>query len=124
MTTADLNQLAISGHVRRDPELRYCDDGTSVCSFVLTHISEHEKSGHYELQFYNVRIHGSLAESVAASCSTDERIVVIGRLDCELHETLTGYQPVVSIIATNIITMHGPTEQTRLSAEQLPLAGG
>jgi single stranded DNA-binding protein len=120
MTTADLNQLLISGHVRREPELREEPDGDSVCSFVLTHTSEHQESGHWELQFYNVHIYGPLAESFAETCKTGQKIMITGRLDCELHETLTGYQPVVSIIATSVITLYGMAEHNSV-AEQLNL---
>jgi single-stranded DNA-binding protein len=35
MTTADLNQVLISGHVRRQPELREKPDGHSVCRSAL-----------------------------------------------------------------------------------------
>ena len=120
MTTADLNQLLISGHVRREPELRQEPDGDSDCSFVLTHTSEHEESGHWELQFYNVHIHGPLGESFAATCKTGQKIMITGRLDCELRQTLMGYQPIVSIIATSVITLYGVAEHNSV-AEQLNL---
>jgi single-stranded DNA-binding protein len=120
MTTADLNQLLISGHVRRQHELRKEADGASVCSFVLTHTTEHEESGHWELQFYNVTVHGPLGESFAETCKTGQKIMITGRLDCELHETLTGYQPVISIIATSIITLYGIAEPNSV-ADQLHL---
>ena len=87
---------------------------------MLTHTSEREESGHWELQFYNVTIHGQLGESFAASCKTGQRVMITGRVDCELRETLMGYQPVVSIIATSIITLYGTVEHNSV-AEQLNL---
>jgi single-stranded DNA-binding protein len=120
MTTADLNQLLISRHVRREPELRQEPDDDSVCSFVLTHTSEHEESGHWELQFYNVAIHGPLGESFAETCKAGQKVMITGRLDCELRETLMGYQPVISIIATSVITLYGMAEHNSV-AEQLHL---
>ena len=37
MSGFDINQLTISGHLTRDPELRKLNGGTSVCSIRIAH---------------------------------------------------------------------------------------
>lgn len=104
MHTQDLNQLTISGRVRSAPRLHQFDDGDIACEFVLTHSSDHYETGHWELQYYNVHIWGQAAQTFADTFALDQQIVVTGRLDAVYEQTLTGYQPIVAIIANRIIT--------------------
>jgi single-stranded DNA-binding protein len=122
MTTFDINQLTISGHVESQPELEEHPDYGSVCRFVLTHTTEPPDPERFEceLQFYNVAIYGPLGESFMATFKPGMRIIINGRLDCEHQQTLLGYQPTASILADSIITLHGTTEQTSDEADQLP----
>jgi hypothetical protein len=116
MCIQDLNQLTISGRVRSEPQLQHFDDGDSSCTLVLTHSTDHHETGHWELQYHNVAIWGPDARTF------DQQIVVTGRLDSIYEPTLTGYQPIVSIIANRIITLHGASEQVASVVEQLRLA--
>ena len=119
MTTSDVNQLTISGHVEREPELQEYPGCGSVCTFVLTHTREHEESGHWELQFYNVAAYGPLGESFAATFHGGQRVVIIGRLDCEHEQTLLGYRPLASVIADSILVIHGTADDSS-SVDALP----
>jgi len=119
MTTPDVCQLTISGHVRREPQLHEEPEGESSCTFMLTHVTEHEQSGHWELGFYPVSIHGPLPQSFTAGFVPGQKLILCGRLDCELQRTLTGYEPHVSILADSIITLRGQTEHISTTAEQL-----
>ena len=120
MTTQDLNQLTISGRVRSEPQLHQFDDGDIACEFVLTHTTDHYQTGNWELQYYNVSIWGQAAVTFAETFEIDQRIVVTGRLDAVYDQTLTGYQPIVSIIANHIITAD-PTPDQAASSAQLDL---
>jgi hypothetical protein len=104
MYSQDLNELTISGHVRSQPTLQHFDDGDHVCTFVLTHATDHYQTGNWELQYYNVHIWGPDAQTFADNFQTDQQIVVTGRLDAVYEPSLTGYQPIVSIIANRILT--------------------
>jgi hypothetical protein len=108
MTTADLNSLTISGRVEREPQLQDHDECGTVCRFVLTHTVELPGDERFsaEIQFYNVSIYGPLGESFAAVWKTSQKIIIEGRLDCEHQGTLTGYQPIASILVDSLITMH------------------
>jgi single-stranded DNA-binding protein len=122
MTSFDVNQLTISGCVENDPELQEHPDCGSVCRFVLTHTTEPPDAERFEceLQFYNVAIYGPLGESFMTVYQTGLRIIINGRLDCEHQPTLTGYQPIASILADSIISLHGPSEDD-VDVDQLPL---
>jgi single-stranded DNA-binding protein len=120
MYSQDLNQLTISGRVRSEPTLHQFDDGDIACEFVLTHSTDHYQTGDWELQYYNVSIWGQAAEAFADGFEIDQRIVVTGRLDAVYDQTLTGYQPIVSIIANRIITTD-PTPDPAASDAQLEL---
>ena len=122
MHRQDLNQLTISGRVRSEPQLHRFDDGDIACEFVLTHITDHYQTANWELQYYNVSIWGPDAQTFYDTIELDQQIVVTGRLDSVYEPTLTGYQPIVSIIANRIITLHGAPEQTSSVGEQLRVA--
>ena len=122
MCIQDLNQLTISGRVRSEPQLQRFDDGDMVCMFVLTHSTDHHQTGHWELQYYNVAIWGPDVQAFYDSIGLDQQIVVTGRLDSVYEPSLTGYQPIVSIIANRIITLHGAPEQPGSMVEQLHMA--
>ena len=120
MHNQDLNQLTISGRVRSQPQLQRFDDGDRACTFVLTHTTDHYQTGNWELQYYNVAIWEPDAQTFYDTVELDQQIVATERLDSVYEQTLTGYQPIVSIIANRILTLHGAPEQT--SAEQLRVA--
>jgi single-stranded DNA-binding protein len=116
--TQDLNQLTISGRVRSAPQLHRFDDGDTACTFVLTHSTDHYQTGDWELQYYNVSVWGQAADAFADSFQTDQWIVVTGRLDAVYDQTLTGYQPIVSIIADRIITTDPPPDPAANTAQR------
>jgi single-stranded DNA-binding protein len=121
MATRDVNQLTISGRVERQPRLDEHPDCGTVCSFVLTHTVDLPNNERFsaEIQFYNVAIYGPLGESFMAAYRPGLRIIINGRLDCEHQQTLTGVQPVASILVDSIITLHGKTKPDSHTADQL-----
>ena len=112
MARQDLNALTISGHVHSEPELHQFDDGDKAYTFVLAHTTDHHHSGHWELQFYTVSIWAPFGKPFIDTVQIGQRIVVTGRLDSVYHETFTGYQPIVSIIAERVITTNAPAQDT------------
>jgi single-stranded DNA-binding protein len=117
MAIADLNQLTISGRVERAPELSEHPECGTVCTFVLTHTVELLDNERFsaEIQFYNAAIYGPLGQSFAAVYEPGQKIIIEGRLDCEHQQTLTGYQPIASILVDSITTMHELAEHSTTS---------
>jgi len=93
----DFNELSISGHVERQPVLREDEDRQCVCEFVLTHTTV--SCGRCESQRYNIQAHGQLAEHYAANWQPGQAIVIDGRLEYQVCDTLAGPLPSVWIVA-------------------------
>jgi hypothetical protein len=119
MTAQDLNQVTISGHTRSQPQLHEYNDGDSA--YTLTHTTDHHESGHWELQLYSVSIWQPASHEFIEHFELGQRVAITGRLDCVCHQTLTGYQPVVSIIAERIITLHPSPQDNGSDQPQLAL---
>ena len=96
----DFNELSISGHVERQPVLREDDDGWPVCEFVLTHTTV--SCGIWELQRYNIQAYGQLGEHYADSWQPGQAIIIDGRLEYRVCDTLAGPLPSVWIVAHSI----------------------
>ncbi|MGH2942967.1 MAG: single-stranded DNA-binding protein [Solirubrobacteraceae bacterium] len=87
----------------------------------LTHTTDHHETGHWEVQLYSVSLWGTLAEDFTDEFEIGQRIVVTGRLDCVHEQTLTGYQSIVSIIASRVITIPADDQDAGIAAAQLLL---
>jgi single-stranded DNA-binding protein len=106
-TLGDFNELAISGHVEHEPVLREDYDREHVCEFVLTHTTTSWPT-RWERQFYNVEAYGQLGEYYAANWQPDQAIIINGRLEYHVVDTLAGPHHSSSIIAHTIDTALGP----------------
>jgi hypothetical protein len=105
MSIQDVNHLTISGHVNQPP--RRDDDGDAIasCEFVLTHASHGTNPG--SEQHYRVIAHDPVAEAFAARYEPGQAVIVMGRLELEIHDTLLGPLPAISITAHRIIPING-----------------
>ena len=86
------NQVAISGGLGRDPELRYTASGRAMASFGVAVERRWQKDGIWtgETSWFNVTCWGDLAEHAAESFTKGMRVVVIGRLQQRSWETEDG----------------------------------
>jgi len=107
-TLGDVNELAISGHVKHEPTWRENDDHEQVCEFVLTPTTTTPYGQRWERQAYNIRAYGELGEYYATNWEPGLAIVINGRLEVHLCDTLAGPLPNVSIIAHTIDDALGP----------------
>ena len=134
MHRSELNELTISGYVEQEPTIDE-QDGQCCCELVLTHSLYSEHDGGWLLGFFTIRIWGELGEQIAEAWQPRQVIVVTGYLDYELHDTLAGPVPKVTILATHVLAtglrqtdepsgyelQHspaGPVWRTTTSAEQ------
>jgi glutamate synthase domain-containing protein 3 len=102
----DVNELSISGHVEHEPTLREDDDRDHVCEFVLTHTTG--LCGRWERQRYNIQAYGQLGEYYAANWQPGQAIVIDGRLEQHVCDTLAGPIPSTCIVAHCIDDTLGP----------------
>jgi single-strand DNA-binding protein len=75
------NQWVGWGNLTRDPELRYFESGTNVCNTGLAINNRWtDKNGKEQesTDFFDLSIWGKMGENVAESCSSGDRVLVIG----------------------------------------------
>lgn len=79
---SDLNKAILIGRLTRDPELRYTQGGTSVCSFSIannrTYVTAGEKKE--QVSFFNCVAWAKTGEVIAEYCKKGQRIGIEGRL--------------------------------------------
>ena len=73
------NNIAISGNLTRDPELRFSQAGMPIASFGLAW-SKRRQDGEDEVSFFNVTCFRQLADNVAESLRKGSRVIVHGTL--------------------------------------------
>jgi single-strand DNA-binding protein len=79
---SDLNRAVLVGRLTKDPDLRYTQSGTSVCSFSIannrTYVTGGEKKE--QVSFFNCVAWAKTGEVIAEYCKKGQRIGIEGRL--------------------------------------------
>ena len=79
---SDLNKAILIGRLTKDPELRYTQSGTAVCSFSVannrTYVTGGEKKE--QVSFFNCVAWAKTGEIIAEYCKKGQRIGIEGRL--------------------------------------------
>jgi hypothetical protein len=119
MLGSELNELTISGYVEREPTIHE-QDGQCCCELVLSHSIPSDEG--WALGFFTVRVWGQLGQDVAEAWQPCQVIVVTGHLDYELHDTLAGPMPKVTILATQVLTtgLHQTDQPTGYELHDTP----
>jgi len=94
--------ITISGNMTRNPELRYSDTGTALVRFGVA-VSYKTKTKPETTSFYDVVAFNSLAENVAASLASGNRVNVTGRVEVRKYQKKDGTEgTAVEIVADEI----------------------
>ena len=83
---SDLNQLILTGNLTRDPELKYTQGGTAICSFgvACNRVWKDTQGNKKEKVFFGeCNAFGRTAEVIKEHFPKGRKILVIGRLDRE-----------------------------------------
>lgn len=105
---ANINTVAISGNLTRDPELRHTASGTAVVGIgvaVNRSIKDENAEGGYreEVSFFDATVWGNFGELVARKLRKGDHVTVQGRLKQDTWETDGGEKRYkVQIIAEQI----------------------
>ena len=76
------NNIVVVGNLTRDPELRYTQGGTPLCSLSVAWNQRSGPNGEEDKShFFNVTCWRDLAENCAESLTKGMRVVVYGRID-------------------------------------------
>lgn len=82
MSISDTNVSILIGRLTRDPELRYTNNGQSVCSFTLANNRSYTSNGDKKeyTSFINCVAWARLGEAISEYAQKGQRMCVTGRL--------------------------------------------
>lgn len=89
----NLNTVAVSGNVTRDPELRETKSGTPVCNLgIAVNRSRKQEDGSYEddVSFFDITVWGNYGALVARKLKKGDPISLTGRLEQQRWENAEG----------------------------------
>ena len=115
MSGFDINQLAISGNLTRDPELHHLGDGTALCKMRIANndrITNVAGDWINRPQFFNVTIWAGVGEWAALHLAKGDKVVLAGRLKWSEWDATDGKRQAIEIQADSIvpITLHDASE--------------
>ena len=106
MAASNINVVAITGNLTKDPELRSTPSGTSVCKLrVAVNSRRKDQSGEWidKPNYFDVTVWGAQGENCANYLSKGRPVAVEGRLDWREWETQEGQKrQAVEIIANSV----------------------
>lgn len=118
---SDLNKVILIGRLTKDPELKYTQGGTSVCSFSIannrTYVTAGEKKE--QVSFFNCVAWAKTGEVIAEYCKKGKRIGIEGRLQQRSWDDQEGKKrQTVEIVVDNFQFLDPPRDAG--SAEPAP----
>ena len=102
--------IEVIGNLTDDPELRYTQGGTAVCSFSVANPPHQNPSGDWENEttvYYNVTVWGQPGENVANSLRKGQRVIVRGGVHDDSYtnkegQTVKGIKIVAEVVAPDL----------------------
>lgn len=107
-----MNSVNLIGRLARDPELRYTQNGTAVCSFVLAvrNPYKQDEDGNYEADFINCVAWQTPAEMIAESHQKGDQLAISGRIQTRSYENNDGVMVWVTEVNAESIHFIKPKE--------------
>lgn len=81
-----MNKIILIGRLTKDPELRYTQNGTGVCSFTLAVDRVNKREGEASADFINIVVWGKIGENSAKYLSKGRQAAVEGRLQIRTYD--------------------------------------
>ena len=106
MSGFDINQLAISGNLTRDPKLQHLDDGTALCKLRIANNDRTKNlAGEWinRPQFFNVTIWAGIGQWIADNLAKGDKVVLSGRLKWSEWDADDGRRQAIEIHADSIV---------------------
>jgi single-strand DNA-binding protein len=126
MSGFEINQLAITGNLTRDPELRSLNSGTTVCNIRIAHNERRKIDGEWTTvpQFFDVTIWGAIGAWLAANVAQGQKVVVAGRLSWREYEVDGAKRQAVSITADSVVPVPRSATTTEPADDFAPATAG
>jgi single-strand DNA-binding protein len=101
----NINVVAITGNLTRDPKLRTTEGGTKVCNLRVA-VNSRRKNGNDEYEdkanYFNVTVWGAQGKACAEHLKKGAPIAVEGRLDWKEQGEGEDYREYVQIVASTV----------------------
>lgn len=120
-----MNKVILIGNLTKDPELRYTNNGTAVCTFTLAvNRPFTNQQGEREADFINIQVWRALAEACASHLAKGRKVGVCGRLQTRNYENSEGKKVYVTEVVAEEVEFLSPTQnQSSGGYNQDPFAG-
>lgn len=97
-----MNLVILSGRLTRDPETRYTNSNTPVCSFSLAVADGKTKDGDQKTQFINCVAWEKTAEFVQKHFAKGDGVTVTGKLTSRSYEKDGQKRTVYEVMVNNV----------------------
>jgi len=109
----DINTVAITGNLTRDPELKHLDGGNSVCKIRVANNGRKKEGDEWvdAPNYFDVVIWGRQGEATAEYCAKGRKVAVTGKLRWREWEGDSGKRQTIEIHADTVAFMGSPKDQ-------------
>ena len=126
---ASLNRVQLIGNLGQDPEIRYTQSQTAVCTLSLatTEYRNNAETGEKEANttWHRVVVWGKTAENCGKYLSKGRQAYVEGRLQTRQWEDQNGQKRYTTeVVAQNVLFLGGQGQSTGAMRGNAPSAGG
>lgn len=106
-----MNKCILIGRLTRDPELRYTQSGTPVCSESLAVRRPTARDGEDDADFINITIWGKAAENLAKYKRKGGQIAIEGRLQVSNYTDREGEKRWKTEVVANSVEFIGSRDE-------------
>lgn len=106
-----MNKCILIGRLTRDPELRYTQSGTPVCSESLAVRRPTTRDGEDDADFINITIWGKAAENLAKYKRKGGQIAIEGRLQVSNYTDREGAKRWKTEVVANSVEFIGSRDE-------------
>lgn len=129
---ASINKAIIVGNLGRDPEARYTQGGTAVCTLSIATTRSYTNKANErveETEWHRVVVWGKTAEACSQHLAKGRQVYVEGRLQTRSYDDKDGVKKYTTEIVADVVQFLGsrverePTEQPARGNSQRPTSG-
>jgi single-strand DNA-binding protein len=119
-----LNKVMLIGYIGKDPELRYIQSGTAVCTFSLAASETYkDRDGNQKekTEWFNVVVWGKLAEIVGEYQKKGSRVYVEGKLQTRTYDDKEGIKRYITeVVMLDMVMLDSGNraQRTQASAQE------
>lgn len=114
-----MNKVILIGNLTKEPEMRYTQNGTAVCTFTVAVSRRYaSKDGNRETDFFPVVAWNKLGEICGAYLSKGHKAAVVGELQTRSYEAKDGTKRYITEIMAEQVDFLTPRNDRQQNAAQ------